>query len=124
MIKQHIPSKNDIKRKTAISKILESKGKNKRKSLILAGYKENYADNPSQFMNTKKVRKELDWLKYEQEQIRERMEKTRNKAKYRELSDTYIGLSKITQLLGGNPTERIQISDEEKQKVDEAFNNN
>ena len=124
MIKQHIPSRNDIRRKTAISKILESKGKNKGKSLKEAGYSNNYAINPSEFLNTKKVKKELDWLKYEMEQIQLRMEKTRDKAKYKELGDTYQGFSKIQQLLGGGATERIVITDEERSAVDKAFNNN
>ena len=92
--------------------------------MVEAGFSVNYADNPSQFMNTKKVKKELDWLKYEQEQIRDRMEKTRNKAKYKELGDTYQGLSKITQLVGGNPTERIIISSEDKEAIDKAFLDN
>ena len=117
-------SQSDKRRTTAISKILGSKGKNKKKSLIEAGFSVNYADNPSQFMNTKKVKKELDWLKYEQEQIRDRMEKTRNKAKYKELGDTYQRLNKITQLIGGNPTERIIISSEDKEAIDKAFLDN
>lgn len=120
-IKQIIPSKTAIKRKTALSKIIETKGMNISKCLKEADYSDAYAHNPQDFMNTKAVKKELDWLKYEQEQIRLRMEKTRNKAKYKELSDTYVGLSKINQLLGGNPTERIQISEEDKRMIDEAF---
>lgn len=123
-LKQVIPTKGEIRRKIALSKIIENKGKDKRKSMIRAGFKPSYADIPSQFMNTKKVRKELDWLKYEQEQIRLRMEKTRNKAKYKELGDLYLGLSKINQLLGGNPTDRLVITSEEKAKVDEAFKAN
>ena len=89
-----------------------------------AQYSDNYANNPLQFMNTNKVKQELDWIKYEQERIRERMEKTRNKAKYKELGDVYQGIGKISQLIGGGATERIMITEEEKQKVDEAFNNN
>ena len=124
MLKAKKINKGDIRRTTAISKILGSKKKNIKKSMVEAGFSVNYADNPSQFMNTKKVKKELDWLKYEQEQIRDRMEKTRNKAKYKELGDTYQGLSKITQLVGGNPTERIIISSKDKEAIDKAFLDN
>ena len=120
-LKQRIPTPGEIRRKTAIEKIIESKGKNKGKCLREAGYKKGYEVNPHEFMNTKKVRKELDFIKYEMDQIKLRMEKTRNKAKYKELADTYQGFSKINQLLGGNPTDRLVITSEEKAKVDEAF---
>ncbi len=120
-LKQRIPTAGEIRRKSAISKIVERKGKNKGKSLRESGYSKKYATNPSQFLNTKKVRKELDFIKYEMDQIKIRMEKTRNKAKYKELADTYQGFSKINQLLGGNPTDRLVITSEEKAKVDEAF---
>jgi len=124
MLKAKKINKGDIRRITAISKILGSKNKNKKKSMIESGFSLNYANNPSQFMNTKKVRKELDFLKYELERIQEQMDRTRNKAKYKELADTYQGFSKLSQLLGGNPTEKIQISVEDKDLIDRAFQNN
>lgn len=123
-VKKIKQSPQSIRRTKALKLILDSKGKNKSKCLKEAGFSLAYAHNPQDFMNTTAVKKELDWLKYELEAIRERMEKTRSKAKYRELSDTYIGLSKINQLLGGNPTERLMITAKEREEVDQAFNNN
>lgn len=115
---------SDKRRAKAIELILANKGKNIQKCLIEAGYGKGYAHNPQDFLNTKEVRMKLDWLKYECEQLQIRMDKTRNKAKYKELSDTYVNLKKLHQLLGGNPTEIFKISDEEKAEVDRAFRDN
>jgi len=123
-IKKIIPSKNAVKREKALSRIIENKGKDKGKCLLEAGYSNNYAINPSDFMNTLAVRKELNFLQYETDRIKERLEKTRNRAKYKELTDSYIGFKKLGQLMGGNPTERLTITAEERQAVDEAFKAN
>ena len=115
---------SDKRRIKAIELILANKGKNIQKYLIEAGYSKEYAHNPSDFLNTKEVLKKLDWFKYECEAIKERMDKTRNKAKYKELSDSFSALTKLQQLLGGNPTEIFKITEEEKSAVDKAFKDN
>ena len=121
-IVKRIPfSKYAAKRKKAIEAIVITKGKRKDLSLLQAGYSEAYSGNPSQFMATNAVKKELNFLQYETDRIKERLEKTRNKAKYKELSDSYVGFKKLGQLIGGNPTERLVISAEERRAVDDAF---
>jgi hypothetical protein len=123
-VKKIKQSNRSIKRTKALTSILENKGKNKFQSLKNAGYSINYAKNPKQFLETDAVKKELNFLEYETEQIKKRLEKTRNKAKYKELTDSYLGFKKLSQLIGGNPTERLQITAKEREEVDEAFNNN
>lgn len=122
-IKQKKAGEYEKKRLKAIELIVERKGKDKGRSLIEAGYSEKYAINPNQFLSTDKVKKELNFIEYEKERIKERLEKTRKKAKYKELSDSYLGFSKLNQLLGGGATERIVITPEEKKEVDNAFEN-
>lgn len=120
-IKENRATIMEVRRLKAIECILATKGKNIKKCLLEAGYGPAYAANSQHFMNTKEVRMKLDWFKYECEEIRKRMDKTRNKARYKELSDSYLGLKKLHQLLGGNPTEIIKITDKEKKAVDDAF---
>ena len=119
-----IKSSYDIRRKRAVEDILETQGRNLGASMRKAGYAENYARIPQIFMRTNKTKAMLDWINYEVEKCADRMDKTRSKAKYKELSDSLVNLKKLGQLLGGQATERIVISPEEKEEVDRAFNIN
>jgi hypothetical protein len=122
-IKQKKAGSYEKKRLKAVELIIDSKGKNVGEQLKRAGYSDNYAHNPQNFLATDAVKKEIDFIKYEKAKIIERMDKTRKKAKYKELSDSYLGFSKLNQLLGGGATERIVITPTEKEEVDKAFNN-
>ena len=122
-IKQKKVAENTKRRMKAIELIVANKGKHKGESLVQAGYSDKYATNPNQFLKTDAVQRELDFLKYEQTKIKERMEKTRNKARYKELTDTYVNFKKLGQLIGGEATERIAITPEERKDVDDAFLN-
>jgi len=113
----------DIRRIEALDNIMANRGAKKGEAMRKAEYSKAYSKNPKQFLNAKKTKELLGWIDYELEQIAKRMEKTRNKAKYKELSDTFVNLKKLNQLLGGNATERIVITEAEKQEIDDAFDN-
>ncbi len=112
-----------IRRKRTVMKMVANGGKQIGKTMEAEGYSKAYAHNPQKFLNAKKTKELLGWIDYELEQIASRMEKTRNKAKYKELSDTFVNLKKLNQLLGGQATERIVITPEDKKEIDDAFEN-
>ena len=114
----------NIRRVEAIDNIVSSRGKDKGKAMIKAGYSKAYAKNPKQFLNTSTTKGLLNWIDYELEKIAKRMDQTRDQAKYKELSDSFVNLKKLKLLAGGNPTEILEISDKERQEVLDAFNNN
>jgi hypothetical protein len=111
----------DIRRVKTLEGIVASRGVGKGKIMKKEGYSKAYAKNPKQFLNCKKTQSLLGWIDFELKKIAERMDKTRNEAKYKELSDSFVNLKKLHQLLGGGVTDRIQITDEDKKAVDEAF---
>lgn len=113
--------KLDIRRVKALDGIIASRGVDKGKIMRDSGYSEAYAKNPRQFLNAKKTKSLLSWIDFELEEIAKRMDKTRNKAKYKELSDSFVNLKKLNQLIGGGATERLAITAEDKKQVDEAF---
>lgn len=120
----HLQSDFNIRRKRAIEDIIATKGKSVGASMRKAGYGPGYSHNPQDFLNCAKTQKFIDWVNYELTKVAERMEKTRDKAKYKELADTFVNLKKLNLLLGGQATERIAISEEEKAEVDKVLDNN
>jgi hypothetical protein len=121
---KHLNNPANARRKAAIEDIIATKGKSVGESMRKAGYGPGYAHNPQDFLKCAKTQQFIDWVNYELEQVQDGMERTRNKAKYKELADTCVNLMKIKMLLGGQATERIVISEEEKAEVDSVLNNN
>ena len=122
-IKQKKTGPYTKKRLKAIELLIDRKGKDKGECLRLAGYSDNYAHNPQNFTKTLKTRAILDYFGTEIEEIKKRMAKTRNKARYKELGDLMLGMVKMSQLMSGEATERIAITPEERKDVDDAFLN-
>lgn len=92
-----------------------------------AGYSEATAIKPIQIMESPAVKAELENYLLELDKKRKMAldylnERKMEKSAGRDL--VYINdiLTKNHQLLGGGATERIQISDEDKKAVDDAFN--
>jgi len=112
----------DLRRIEAVNKMVENGGASKGKAMIESGYTEAYAKNPKKFLKCKKTQELLGWIDYEIQQIAKRMDKTRDKARYKELSDSFVNLKKLSQLIGGQATERIEISDKDKKEIDAVFN--
>ena len=123
-IQEILRKDTNLRRKMTIEKILENKGKSVSRALKESGYAVNYAKNPKFFLNAKKTKALLGWIDYELQQIALRMDKTRNKAKYKELSDTFVNMKKLSQLIGGNPTERIELAPAQKEEIDNLFEEN
>lgn len=66
----------------------------------------------------------VEQLEEERQAVIEDMKKKRKKAGYQHLTSSLDTTTKLIQLLGGNATEIIQISDEEKGNIDKLFNKN
>jgi len=81
------------------------------------GYSKSYSKKPKQWFNTKAGKDFLAWLDYEIEQVANRMNEERNKAKYKELADTLVNLKKLQQTLEGKPGEIVKF-----ELTDEQFN--
>jgi len=111
----------DLRRVEAVNKMVASGGAEKGKAMIESGYTKAYAKNPKKFLRCKKTQELLGWIDYEIAQIAKRMDKTRDKARYKELSDSFVNLKKLSQLIGGQATERIEISDKDKKEIDAVF---
>jgi len=74
------------------------------------GYSKSYSKKPQQWFNTKAGKDFLAWLDYEIEQVANRMNEERNKAKYKELADTLVNLKKLKQTLEGKPIEIEELT--------------
>ena len=74
------------------------------------GYSKSYSKKPQQWFNTKPGKNFLAWLDCEIEQIANRMNEVRNKAKYKELADTLVNLKKLKQTLEGKPIEIEELT--------------
>ena len=100
--------------------VLESLGKGKKinlgKIMRKNGYAGNTADNPKNVTETETFKGIVNpvvlALEEERKKIIERLKKTRNKAKYRDLIDGLDKVTKNIQLLSGGKTDNsgVQIS--------------
>lgn len=107
-----------IAAKKVAKEVLETVGKGKRPILrhILKknGYAQNTADSPKQVTETKTyksiVNPVIEMLEEERLEIIKALKKTRNKAKYRDLTDGLDKTTKNIQLLTGKETERQGVS--------------
>jgi len=131
--------KKDLRKQTPkqmklIKLLLENLGtpnntKSLNKLLLEAGYSQNQADNPYQILESETIKEGLKGF-LDQLDDKRRLAITSITKKKLEKSpardDAYILdiLTKNHQLLGGGATERIQITEDEKKAVDDAFNNN
>jgi len=102
-----------LRRDQALNDIL--KGKSPHKSLLDAGYSKYYAEQPGVFFKGKQVqdrlRERIDELSYERDQALSAMKGKREGASYSDLTGAVEKLTKLTQLLEGNPTERVEIEE-------------
>lgn len=118
----------NLKAKRTIAILMENKGASVSGAMREAGYKPKYAKNPQTFLKSKMAQKELkpiiERLEAERDAALNEMAKKRKGAKYNELNAATNDLSKTSQLLGGGATERIVITDKEKEAVDKAFEEN
>jgi len=105
---------SNIRRKRVICKLVEN-GRSVSRAMRESGYSKAYSKHPEKFLKTDKAKKELkpilERLKEERDAALEQMRKTRDKAKYNELSNTTEGFTKLLQLLEGKPTEIQEIKD-------------
>ena|SRR3990167_189778 len=98
--------------------VVETLGKGKKivlgKIMKKNGYAQNTADNPLNVTTTKSYRAVISplviSLEKERTAIVERLKKTRNKAKYRDLIDGLDKITKNIQLLTGGDTERGKLT--------------
>jgi len=122
------------KQQKFISLLLENMGK-QRKTKTLggiakeAGYSNAMASNPHLILQSRTIRKELkefiNKLREKRDMALDGLTKEKiEKASARDIAGTLDILIKNQQLLGGNTTEHITITEEEKREVDEAFESN
>lgn len=105
----------------------------KRKTLgalvLEAGYSETMSKQPSNIMKSETIKQGMkDYLNSLDDKRKQSLyhitDKKLKQSKARDLAYINDVLTKNHQLLGGGATERVEISDKEKQAVDDAFNLN
>jgi len=116
-----------------IQKLIDNLGKEgERKTLgrilLDSGYSPNSADNPALITDSPTIQNGLkaftDKLKLKREKALDYLDDNKlKKSNGRDLAGIVDILTKNHQLLGGEPTERIKISDEDRKLIDEAFEN-
>ncbi len=88
-------------------------GKKVSKGLIIKkhGYADSVVEKPEKVTKTKSYQEEInpiiEMMKQERDAIMERLKKTRNKAKYRDLVDGMDKMTKNIELLSGRDTARV-----------------
>ena len=89
------------------------KGLSTKQAMLQGGYTESYANSSTQFMQKKRVQDKLrdivSEIKTERDKALELMKAKRSDASYSDLLNSTEKLTKLVQLLEGNPTERLEI---------------
>lgn len=88
-------------------------GKSTRQAMVDSGYSQSYANASTTFMSKKRVQARMkdiiNELREERDQALSLMKEKRSEAKYGDLMNSTEKLTKLIQLLEGNPTERLEV---------------
>ena len=121
------PKKNQKrtpKQEKALKNLMVADGCTLASAMVKAGYSKKTAHAPIKFTESPVVKPEIDKLisalEEERNAVIERLKKTRNMARYRDLMDGLDKLTKNIQLLSGKATENVGFSLGDLMKAAEA----
>lgn len=120
----------NVRQQNAITGILELLQGKRRGSVAQvfrdAGYAPSSAANWTNLMSSLRphLQPQLDWLELHRAQIMKEMDRKVGSADYADLTRALKMVTEAHQLLGGKPTQRVALSSEDRQHIDDVLSIN